>query len=234
MMTGMRRCTGMIGVLVLAVGCSPRTGTDTVPPETTATTTPTSASAPTSAAAQPSTSAPGSNATPEQVARWVAAGQPADPADFQTVERDGETTHLNDGEVAFRPPGSLAPNHLSGCIHRSTPALSCMPALESPPPRPENPLGQWIGNWVDFDGSTITVGGYHGDPGPFNDGPGQPLPYGASVTSGDYQCRSDPGGLYCVSLSHHTGLRMSDRVVAYGCVRQPEPPEGVGEQYDCD
>lgn len=236
MMTAMRRFAVLTSVLILAVGCSDDATSKTTPlPETgtaPASAVPTS-SAPTSSSQAPAAPPPEAVASPEALVRWVAAGRPADPADFQTVERDGEATELTGDDVAFRLPGDLKPNTLAGCIRRLSETLSCLPGLADPPPKPPENLWQWISNWVDFNGSTITVGGYHGDPGPFSDGPGAPLPYGDSIKSGDYQCRSDPSGLYCVSLSKHTGLRMSETLTAFGCAKQATPPAGIGEQYDC-
>jgi hypothetical protein len=124
---------------------------------------------------------------------------------------------------------------VAGCVtgFSYSPALVCLPPLRESPKKPQAP-GQWEGNWVTFDGASITVGSFHGDPGLFNDGSGKPLNYGNTVSFGDYQCRSDPTGLYCVSHPHHSGLAMSSTLTTYGCVEQKKHSEFVGRQFNCD
>jgi hypothetical protein len=159
-----------------------------------------------------------------------------DPNAFRAVSRDGTITTLPDpADVAFRPPGPYDDNNVAGCVTEFSyrPALVCIPPLTNPPKKPDAP-GQWIGSWVTFDGAKITIGSFHGDPGPFNDGSGKPLNYGDTITFGDYQCRSDPSGMYCMSRSHQSGLAMSGTLTTYGCVKLPIHPEGVGEQFTCD
>jgi hypothetical protein len=169
---------------------------------------------------------PVAGAPVDAVIAWIEAGHPVNPADFRTVDRDGEITHLDDKDVAFRPPVDLPPHTLGGCataLKYNVP-LSCLLPLQDSPPRPDGLAGQWMGGWVNFDGAKITVGGLHGDPGPFNDGNGRPLEYGDRLAFGDYQCRSDETGLYCVNYPHRSAMRLGgETLVPFGCVKRPVP-----------
>jgi hypothetical protein len=184
----------------------------------------------------PTMQPPGPHASPAALAVWIKAGTPVNPKDFHTVSERGTTTALNDpADVAFRPPGTDDGNeNLSGCAtaFSYSSELNCLPGLRERPPKPDVP-GEWISGWVTFDGAKITVGSLHGDPGPFNNGVGKPLNYGDTITFGDFQCRSDPTGIYCVSRSHHSGLAMSTALTPFGCVRLPIHPRYVGEQFMC-
>ncbi|GAA1075338.1 hypothetical protein [Tsukamurella spumae] len=106
-------------------------------------------------------------------------------------------------------------------------ALSCLPGIDRGVPRPDGLTGQWIGSWVDFTGTAVTVGSLHGDPGVFNNGVGEPVPYGTAVTSGDYRCRPAEEGMYCRSLRHRSAVLMGRAFAAYGC-REVPPEWGVG------
>ncbi len=227
---GMRRLAALTGALLLLSGCGQRGDTGT--PDTG--TPPLASTAGTPGDLAPAGSAPADDAPPAAVIAWIEAGNPVRATDFQTVIRDGVTKTLQPGEVAFRPPGPLAPRALAGCIRRWEPRLSCLPALHDAPQRPTDLPGQWIANWVDFDGATVSVGSVHGDPGVFNDGAGLPLAYGDTLKFGDYQCRSDPAGLYCANTAYRTVIRLSDTVTVLGCSRQATPPYRIGAQYYCD
>jgi hypothetical protein len=112
--------------------------------------------------------------------------------------------------------------------------LACLVKLIDPPPRPADAATEWIGGWVDFDGASITVGGLHGDPGRFTAGDGPPLPSGGALKFGDYQCRADQAGLYCVNYAHQSAARFSEAgIVAFGCAKQVTPPSDVGEKFVC-
>lgn len=203
------RIAGLVAVFVLLIGCSKPVPAPQDPP------------------------AAGSSV--DAVSRWIEAGHPANPADFRTVDRDGEITHLDDKDVAFRPPVDMPPHTLGGCVTalKYNDPLSCLLPLRDAPTRPAGLGGQWISSWVDFDGATITVGGLHGDPGPFNDGIGRQLAYGDRLKFGDYQCRSDKTGLYCVNYPHHSAIRLGDTFVPFGCVEQLQHPRSVGRQFGC-
>ncbi|WP_078322305.1 hypothetical protein [Mycobacteroides chelonae] len=197
-----------------------------------------SASAPSTAPAtttSTATTAPGPEASVESVTRWIEAGAPVDAEEFRTVDQDGAPSQLSEGEVAFRSPGELGPRIIGGCItaFKYKMPLSCLPGIHNAPPRPPDLPGQWISGWVSFDGATVTVGSLHGDPGPFSEGVGLPLEHGKRLKFGDYQCRSDLKGLYCVNYPHHSAIRMSDELEVYGCTRRATPPRGIGVQYDC-
>lgn len=181
---------------------------------------------------------PGAGAAVDEVIAWVEAGNPANRDDFDETEASGGAPTPLGSDVAFRSPRDLPDRTLDGCIthdgHGSAGRkLSCLTGLSKPPEKPDGVQGQWIGNWVNFDGSTVTVGGLHGDPGPFIQGRGKPLPYGDRLRFGDYQCRSEPGGIYCVNYPHHSAVLLGETVVVFGCRQQPDHPRSVGEQYDC-
>ena len=171
----------------------------------------------------------------ESVIRWIEAGDPVAAEKFRTVDQDGTPGQLSEGDVAFRAPGELGPRVIGGCITamQFQKTLSCLPGLRNAPPRPPDLPGQWIGGWVSFDGATVTVGSRHGDPGPFTAGVGLALEYGKRLKFGDYQCRSDTKGLYCVNYPHHSAIHMSTELEVFGCTKRATPPRGIGVQYDC-
>ena len=94
--------------------------------------------------------------------------------------------------------------------------------------------GQWKGGWVDFAGrasksvrrTVIPVGSAAGT--------GPQLPYGQALAFGDYRCRTDEAGLFCVNYAHQSAARFSDAgVVPFGCLQKVTPPAGIGEKYSC-
>ena len=83
-------------------------------------------------------------------------------------------------------------------------------------------------------GPSIEIGSAHGDPGRFVNGTGPELPYGEALAFGDYRCRSDPAGLYCVNYAHQSAARFSDAgIVPFGCLQKVTPPPDIGEKYSC-
>lgn len=165
------------------------------------------------------------------VIAWVEAGEAADPAGFHSATRDGVTTQLGD-DVAFTTP--------SGKIRCMTAAtddsgvLSCLADFTDPLPAPQNIYGEWVGDWVDFDGTSLTVGSVHGDPGGFASGTGAQLDYGKALRFGDNQCRTGRTGLVCVNYAHQSGVRISPAgVVPFGCLAQVDPPSGIGAKFSC-
>jgi hypothetical protein len=87
---------------------------------------------------------------------------------------------------------------------------------------------------VDFAGPSMEVGSAHGDPGRFSSGTGQELPYGQSLAFGDYRCRADPAGLFCVNYAHQSAARFSDAgIEAFGCLREVTPPADIGKKFSC-
>lgn len=178
----------------------------------------------------PIPSAAPTGATPIETAMaWVGAGKPADPAAFHTAIRDGVTTQLN-ADVAF-----VTPTGTTECMteEKSGGALACLVNLRKPPTEPTDSYGHWIGGWTDFDGSTLAVGSSHADPGRFAAGKGAELPYGSSLRFGDYQCRSDPDGLFCVNFARQSGVKFADSgVEPLGCLKLVDAPE-LGLKFSC-
>ncbi|KUI38393.1 hypothetical protein AU195_15665 [Mycobacterium sp. IS-1496] len=228
------RIAVMLAASVLVAGCSqgveeqarqteptlsaPSVTTRTSPTPTTTTTKP------------PPTSAPAAGAPIGEVVRWIEAAPPAAPEGFRTVSREGAATDLGDG-VAFTTPAGT-----SKCVtdRRAEGALTCLVDLTEPPARPPDVYGEWKGGWVDFPGATLDVGSAHADPGPFSDGFGVELPYGQALNFGDYRCRTDPSGLFCVNYAHQSAARLSDTgVEPFGCLQQVTPPPGVGARFSC-
>ncbi|CAN5706739.1 hypothetical protein BH09ACT7_BH09ACT7_29180 [soil metagenome] len=116
--------------------------------------------------------------------------------------------------------------------------LACLAELTDGPARPANtgPDGQWIPGWINYPGDILTVGGVHGDPGQFSLGRGPDLPYGQRLKFGDYQCRVDEVGLFCVNYAHQSAARINDGgVVPFGCLREMDPPaeDLVGQKFGC-
>lgn len=169
-------------------------------------------------------------ATPiETVVAWVEAGEPADPAAYHTATRDGADTHLGSDVAFVTPTGAVE------CMteEKTGDALACLVDLRHPPAQPEDAYGHWMGGWTDFDGSTLAVGSAHGDPGRFAAGRGAELPYGSSLRFGDYQCRSDPDGLFCVNFARLSGAKFADSgVVPFGCLRKVDD-SGFGLKFTC-
>lgn len=165
------------------------------------------------------------------VIAWVEAGAPADPGRYHSASRDGDTTDLGQ-DVAF-----VTPSGKTNCMtdsKNSSGALACLVNLTNPPPRPDDVYGEWKGGWVDYDGTSLQVGSVHGDPGRFAAGTGPELPYGQSLAFGDYRCRSDQSGLFCVNYAHQTAARFSDQgVQPFGCLQPATAPPQVGQMFKC-
>lgn len=165
------------------------------------------------------------------VASWIEAGSPADPAAYHVATRDGDTTQLGD-DVAFTTPSGK-----TNCMtdsKNSQSALACLVDLVNPPPRPADAYGEWKGGWVDFDGTSVSVGSAHGDPGRFIAGNGPELPYGHSLAFGDYRCRSDQKGLFCVNYAHQSAVWLSDAgAQTFGCLKPATAPPQIGQMFSC-
>lgn len=186
---------------------------------------------PTTTTPPPPAAPPATGAPISEIITWIEAGRPADPAGFHTATREGATTDLGD-DVAFTTPSGK-----TTCMTDSTysgGALACLVDLVDPPPRPEDAYGEWKGGWVDFDGPTVAVGSVHGDPGRFTNGDGPPLPYGESLAFGDYRCRVDQVGLFCVNYAHQSAARFSDAgIEGFGCLQSVTPPADIGKKFSC-
>jgi hypothetical protein len=226
------RIAVMIAASVLVAGCSQPVGGEaersepTLRPNTTRSTPPVTTTTSTAPARPPAIGAPIGD-----VIAWVEAGTPADAAHYHSATRDGETTQLGD-DVAFTTPSGR-----SNCMTDSRyagGALACLVELTNPPPRPADVYGEWKGGWVDFTGPTLEVGSAHGDPGRFSRGTGPELPYAQSLAFGDYRCRADQAGLFCVNYAHQSAVRFSDAgVEPFGCLQKVSPPPDIGQKFSC-
>jgi hypothetical protein len=183
---------------------------------------------PTTARAAP----PAAGAPIADVIAWIEAGQPADQRDYRSATRDGTVTQLQDSDVAFTTPSGKTRCMTDSLF--SSGELSCLVKLTNPPPQPNGVEGQWIAGWVDYDGTTLTVGSVHGDPGPFIYGDGGKLPYGQALKFTNFQCRVDETGLFCVNSAHQSAARISDTgVEPFGCLNRVPPPPDIGVKFSC-
>src|SRR6185312_5614733 len=196
------RIAAMIAASLLVAGCSHTTGSHTEP-------TPGATQTPAGSAAGPSVSkpqaaAPTAGAAISDVIAWIEAGHPADPGRYHTATRDGAGTPLGDDIALTGAAGKVScatdSQHTGG-------SLVCLVKLTTPPPAPATAYGQWQGGWVTFDGVNLQVGSARGDPGPFVNGNGPELANGDSLSFGDYRCRADQAGLYCVNYAHQSAAK---------------------------
>ena len=228
------RIAVLIAASVLVGGCSQGVDGDaeqaepslSAPASTTSSTPRTTSPTPTTPAKPPAEGAPVAD-----VIAFIEAGRAADIGQYHSATRDGRTTQLGE-DVAFTTPSGT-----SSCMTDSKDfggALACLVDLSDPAPRPADIYGEWKAGWVDFGGPTIEVGSAHGDPGRFTNGDGPELPYGDALAFGDYRCRSDPTGLFCVNYAHQSAARFSDAgVVPFGCLQTVAPPPEIGEKFSC-
>jgi hypothetical protein len=225
----------LVAASALVAGCSSTVGGNGTSPTalTTATTTPkasTTSTPPTSARTSTPGTPPAAGAPIADVIRWIEAGTPADVAAYHSATLDGTPTQLGDG-VAFTTAGSEA-----NCITNQydDDVLACLVKLTNPPPRPPDFPSAWKNNWVDFRGTNVDVGSPHGDPGPFVAGTGAELPAGQTLAFGDYRCRADATGLFCVDYAHQTAVRLSAAgVEGFGCLQKTTPPPDIGIRLSC-
>lgn len=216
---------GMVAACsALSDGHSGQTSTSTQP---SATTTPGPSGSKPPAASTP----PAAGAAISDVISWIEAGRPADPGRYHTAAREGATASLG-ADIAFTTQvGKVTcmtdSKHTAG-------ALACLVTLTNPPPRPETAYGEWKGGWVDFDGTNLQVGSARGDPGPFINGSGPELANGDSMSFGDYRCRADQSGVFCVNYAHQSAARFGTAgIEQFGCLRSVPPPDGVGVAFSC-
>lgn len=210
------RIAALVAIPLLIAGCSNTVGGNSGHPTSTQTAPPAS-----STKAPQASGAPTPGAPIAAVVAWIEAAHPADPARYQL-----------DANVAFSATSGKAKcttdaKHTAGL-------LSCLVALTNPPPRPDTAYGEWKGGWVDFDGTNLLVGAARADPGPFLAGAGAVLADGDSLSFGDYRCRADQTGTFCVNYAHQSAARFSAAgVEPYGCLRSVPPPDGVGTAFNC-
>jgi hypothetical protein len=218
-----------IAASLLVAGCSHATGGHSEPTGSN-TQTSTGAATPGNKAPGPST-APAARAAISDVIAWIEAGHPADPSRFHTATRDGSATTLGDDIALMAMAGKVScmtdARHTGG-------ALICLVSLTNPPPAPATAYGQWQGGWISFDGKNLQVGSARADPGPFINGNGPELASGDSLSFGDYRCRADQTGLYCVNYAHQSAAKFSAAgIEPFGCLKPAPPPDGVGAAFSC-
>jgi hypothetical protein len=230
------RIAVIVAASALVAACSSTAGDDSDRSQAALTASPTNSktsqtSTAASTASQPTAARPPqAGASIADVIGWIERGSPADGAAHRSASRDGETTDLGE-DVAFTGP-SGTPNCMTDA--KADGALACLVDLTDPPERPTDVYGQWKGGWVDFDGLTVNVGSAHGDPGRFARGTGAELISGQTLAFGDYRCRTDPVGLYCVNYAHQSGVRFDAAgIETFGCLRPTTPPADIGTQFSC-
>lgn len=222
----------MIAASVLLAGCSQAVDgqAQQADQDVSASPSTTRAAPPTSTTTAPAGQPPAAGAPITAVVSWIEAGTPADTGGFHSATREGEVTELGE-DVAF-----VTPSGISNCMTDSGAdgALACLVDLTAPPPQPAEVYGGWKGNWVDFAGPTLEVGSVRSDPGRFSTGTGAELPYGQALSFGDYRCRTDPAGLFCVNYAHRSAAKFSDAgVEPFGCLQQVTPPADIGAKFSC-
>ncbi|MGV0586283.1 hypothetical protein ABQE45_21325 [Mycobacteroides chelonae] len=224
----------MLGALLLVTGCSKGAS---VSPTTPSSSTPPSSSTTSKAPTSTTTTTPielpepAAGAPYDAVAQWISKGAPVDVANFRSAtSQDGQKTDLGDN-VAFKTPSGKT-RCMTSNIEPDT--LSCLVNLTNPPQRPAGTEGNWVGGWTDFNGHQVSVGGLHGDPGPFQSGDGNPLDYGGRLTFGDFGCRSETSGLFCANTKTKSAIRISDAgIEPFGCLKETTPADGSGREFSC-
>jgi hypothetical protein len=233
------RIPALVAVSLLVGGCSHTVGDRSGQPQTSASASSTRASASRTSPSKPAapSAAPAAGAPISDVIAWIEAGHPADPGHYHSASRAGISTELGTDIAFVLPAGQSDTGRPVTCMTDSKHAdgtLSCLLNLNSPPPRPATAYGEWKAGWVDFDGTTLQVGSVRADPGPFLYGDGSQLADGDSLPFGDYRCRADRAGVFCVNYAHQSAARFSSAgIEPYGCLRSVPPPEGVGIAFSC-
>lgn len=164
------------------------------------------------------------------VVAWVEGGAVAAPDEFHTAVREGVTTQLGDDIAFVTSSGTKCMTDTKA----DQGALACLLRLQNPPPRPAAVEGEWVGGWVDFDGTTVQVGSAHGDPGRFTRGNGAELADGTTLRFGDFACRADESALYCLDFAHQSAVRLADSGVGtFGCLHAVDAPADGGLRFSC-
>ncbi|RFZ48450.1 hypothetical protein [Mycobacterium marinum] len=225
------RIAALVAVPLLVAGCAHDVDSDSGRSQTSTPATP-SSSVPSSTSKLPAASkVPSAGAPISEVIAWIEAGHAADPARYHSVTREDVTTELGD-DVAFSAQGGKV-SCLTDTKHTGD-AMACLVSLTNPSPPPPTAYGEWKGGWVDFDGTNLRVGASRGDPGPFTNGNGPELANGDSLSFGDYRCRADQAGVFCVNYAHQSAIELSSAgVEPFGCLRSVPPPDGVGAAFSC-
>ncbi|OBF83741.1 hypothetical protein A5791_02705 [Mycobacterium sp. 852002-51163_SCH5372311] len=232
------RIAALVALSLLVAGCSHPVGDRSGQPQTSVPTSPTRASA-SGTASKPATpsAAPAAGAPISDVIAWIEAGHSVDPGGYHSASRAGISTQLGTDIAFVLPSGQSDTGRPVTCMTDSKHTdgtLSCLISLNSPPPKPETAYGDWKSGWVDFDGIILQVGSVRADPGPFLYGDGSQLAAGDSLAFGDYRCRADRAGVFCVNYAHQSAARFSSAgIEPFGCLRSVPPPDGVGIAFSC-
>ena len=230
------RIAALVAVSLLVAGCSHSVGDRSGQPQTSVPTSPTTAAASPSKPAAAS-AAPAAGAQISGVIAWIEAGHPVDPGRYHSASRAGITTQLGTDIAFVVPAGQSDTGRPVTCMTDSKHtdgALACLVNLTNPPPRPETAYGEWKAGWVDFDGTHLQVGSARADPGPFLYGDGAEMADDDSLPFGDYRCRADRAGVFCVNYAHQSAARFSSAgIEPFGCLRSVPPPDGVGIAFSC-
>jgi hypothetical protein len=214
------RIAVLVAASLVVAGCSHTVGGHSEQTQTTLGSKPPAASA-----------APVAGAAISDVIAWIEAAHPADPGRYHTATRDGASTQLG-SDIALTATGGKV-SCMTDSKHTGG-AVACLVQLTNPPPRPDTAYGEWKGGWVDFDGTNLQVGSARADPGPFINGNGPELANGDSLSFGDYRCRADQAGLFCVNYAHQSAVRFATAgIQPFGCLRSVPAPDGVGIAFSC-
>jgi hypothetical protein len=226
------RIAALVAVPLLVAGCSHTVGGNSGQPQTTQTSTGASQTSTGTPSGNPAPStAPAAGAAISDVIAWMEAGHPADPGRYHSATREGTTTALGSDIALTIQAGKVS--CMTDSKHTGD-ALACLVDLTYPPPRPDTAYGEWKGGWVDFDGTNLQVGSSRADPGPFINGDGPELANGDSLSFGDYRCRADQAGLFCVNYAHQSAVRFASAgIQPFGCLKSVPPPDGVGTAFSC-
>jgi hypothetical protein len=229
------RIAALVAVPLLVAGCSHTGAGNSGQSQTTQTSTGASATTGQSSAKPPAPSAaPAAGAAISDVIAWIEAGHPADPGRYHSATREGATTPLGNDIALTATAGSGGTVSCMTDSKHTGDALACLVDLTNPPPRPDTAYGEWKGGWVDFDGTNLQVGSSRADPGPFLNGNGPELANGDSLSFGDYRCRADQTGLFCVNYAHQSAVRFAAAgIQPFGCLKSAPPPDGVGTAFTC-
>lgn len=220
------RIAALLAAPLLVVGCSH--GGQAGPAQTSA---PSSAISSSTSKPPAVSSAPVPGSPIAGVIAWIEGAHPVDPARYHSATREGVTTGLGD-DIAFTAQASKA--SCTTDVKHTGSALTCLVSLTNPLPAPATAYGEWKSGWVDFDGMKLQVGAARGDPGPFVNGNGPELANGDSLSFGEYRCRADQAGLFCVNYAHQSAVGLSAAgVEPFGCLRSVPPPDGVGIAFSC-
>lgn len=230
------RIAVIIAASALVAGCSSTAGEGPQHSQTALTANPTNSKTSSASTGRSAPGAPAAAKPPQagaaiaDVIGWIERGTPADAGAHHSASRDGETTDLGE-DIAFTGP-SGTPNCMTDA--RADGALACLVNLTDPPAQPADVYGLWKGGWVDFSGPSVEVGSSHGDPGRFGRGTGAELSSGQSLAFGDYRCRTDTAGVYCVNYAHQSAVKFDAAgVETFGCLRPTTPPSDIGRQFSC-